>query len=558
MINLGGTALKIPFLGPKSCRTPEENKKSLLECGTFCILLLLAACFTLGLWGANVLEENAALKEAGEEIWDSMFKYMVLFCAFACCCLVMYFRQTGTLSEEKLMAILFVMALVARLVYTLEIGITTNQHDVSNFNKLGNYGHTGYIRYIMEEGIPNFDVIGKSQFYHPPLHHIICANFISFQEDIGISFEVAIQNLQILTLFYSMVTLYASYRIMKLFGFTGTALFLPMTVLAFHPTFYLFSGSINNDCLSVMFVFLAVWAALEWHKKPSFFGIAMLALCIGCSMFAKLATGVVAPAVAMLFLHKLVTEKDWKGRGTLIAQFALFGVICIPLGIGWQVRNFLLYDTPLTYVPKLSTKADQYLGGYTLTERFFDWESLKDFGVYPMRAGTQGAEYFEHCIPLAVLKMSMFGEYSRWKDYHVYDASSNLLFWMNVIIVIATLIGAAYCIWQVFRRQTEEQFTQNMGFGRLPCLFILFYWVTMLMTYVPFCFSYPHFCSMDYRYLVPTLLTGAVFLGVLLKKMEQADPATVTGKLLIGGKSVLIAATALFAICATMIYPMYY
>ena len=79
----------------------------------------------------------------------------------------------------------------------------------------------------------------------------------------------------------------------------------------------------------------------------------------------------------------------------------------------------------------------------------------------------------------------------------------------------------------------------------------------MLVTYIPFCFSYPHFCSMDYRYLVPTLLTGAIFLAVLLRKMETADKSTTKGKLLIAGKSLLIAAAALFAVCATLIYAMY-
>ncbi len=538
-------------------RTPEENKKNLLECTAFCILLLLAACLALGFWGANVVEEHEALKQAGEEYWGSMFKYLLLFAVFACCAFVMYCRQTGTLTEGKLIAILFLLALIARLVYTLDIGITTNQHDVSNFNKVGNYGHTGYISYIMENGIPDFDVIGKSQFYHPPLHHIICAWFLEQQTAIGINFTTAAENLQILTLFYSMVTLYASYRILKIFEFKGIALYLPLTVLAFHPTFYLLSGSINNDCLSVMFVFLAVWAALEWHKKPSFLTISLLGLCVGCAMFAKLATGVVAPAIAFLFLHKLITEKDMKGRGILIAQFALFGVICIPLGIGWQVRNYLDYGTPLTYVPKLSTQADQYLGDYSVADRFFDWNSLKDFGVYPMRAGTQGAEYFEHCIPLAILKMSLFGEYSRWKNHLIFDGASNLLFWMNVIIVVATLIGAGYCLWQLLRKNTEEEFKESVGFGRIPCAFILLYWATMLVTYIPFCFSYPHFCSMDYRYLVPTLLTGAIFLAVVLRKMETADKSTTKGKLLIAGKSLLIAAAALFAVCATLIYAMY-
>ena len=188
--------MKFFSLDLKHHRTPEENKKNLLECTAFCILLLLAACLALGLWGAGVVEEHAALKEAGEEYWDSMFKYLLLFAVFACCAFVMYCRQTGTLTEGKLVAILFLLALVARLVYTLEIGITTNQHDTSWFGTEGNnYGHTGYIKYIMENGIPNFDVVGKSQFYHPPLHHIICAWFLEQQVAIGITFDTAAQNL---------------------------------------------------------------------------------------------------------------------------------------------------------------------------------------------------------------------------------------------------------------------------------------------------------------------------------------------------------------------------
>ena len=128
--NLGENALKLPSLDLLRGKTPQENRKNLWECGTFCILLLLAACLALGLWGANVLEENAALKEAEEEVWDSMFKYMLLFTVFVGCSFLLYWQRTGTLTEEKLMAILFLTALVARLVYTLEIGITTNQHRI--------------------------------------------------------------------------------------------------------------------------------------------------------------------------------------------------------------------------------------------------------------------------------------------------------------------------------------------------------------------------------------------------------------------------------------------
>ncbi len=552
--------MKFPLLDLQKFRTPEQKTKSLLHYGFFCLLLMFAACLFLGMGGAKLVWADGVLKGMGEDIWTGRFKYLLIVTIFACMTFLLYCHQTGGLTDKRVVAVLLMLAFAARLVYTLEISIRSNQHDTSWFeNPNVNYGHTGYITYIMEEGLPDFNPIGKSQFYHPPLHHLICAWFLNLQEAWGTEFGIAIENLQILTLFYSMVTLYAAYRVLDLLGLTGASLYVPLTLLAFHPTFYLLSGSINNDCLSVMFAFLAVWAALEWYKKPTFLRIAGLGVCIGCAMFAKLATGIIAPAVAFLFLHKLITQREWKGRGLLIGQFALFGVICIPLGIGWQVRNYLSYDVPLTYVPRLSDRADQYLGGYSLSERFFDWDSLQDFGVYPMRTGTQGAEYFEHCIPLAILKMSLFGEYSNWKDYHIYDASGNMLFWLNAIVVIATLVGMGYCIWQLIRRKDETSFAPTVGIGRIPCLFFLLYWASMIGVYLPFCFNYPHFCSMDFRYIVPTLLTGAVFLGILLKFLDsKKESSTPAGRLYAGAKAVIIAATVLFAVCSTMLYPMYY
>ena len=556
---LGENALKFPILDLQKYRTPEQKTKSLLRYGGFCAVLLFAACLFFGMAGTKLAWADGVLKEVGQEVWTGRFKYLFFLTVFACIAYLLYCHHTGGLTDKRVIIVLMILVLAARLVYITEIGIRTNQHDTSNFFKEGNTGHTGYIQYLREYGIPEFDVTTSGQFYHPPLHHLVCGWFLDVQESFGIDFEIAIENLQILTLFYSMVTLYAAYRVLALLGFTGAPLYVPMVLLGFHPTFYLFSGSINNDCLSVMFAFLAVWAALEWYKKPSFLWIAWLGVCIGCSMFAKFATGVIAPAVAFMFLHRLISERGWKGRGVLIGQFALFGVICIPLGIGWQARNALVYDGPFFHVPRLSDEADQYLGGYSTWERFTDWDSLEDFGVYPMRTGTQGAEYFEHCIPLAVLKMSMFGEYSKWKDYHIYDAAGNTLFWVNVIVVIATLVGLAFCVWHFYRRKTEEDFVSAVGFGRMPCFFFIAYWVTMILSYIPFCFGFPHFCSMDFRYMVPTLLTGAVFLAVLLKYLDKKiNPATVTGRLCAWAKAAIYTATALFAVCSTMIYPMYY
>ena len=489
---------------------------------------------------------------------ESVSQWMFLLTLLTLCVLVVYWSKDGKMTEDRWIALLFLAAFAARLCYTGTITIRQNQHDVRYFNyPKANYGHTGYIEYLLEnKHLPDFDVRGKFQFYHPPLHHILCALWLKVQEACGIVFAEAAENLQLLTLFYSMVALYASDRIFRLVGLRGKPRVFAFLLVAFHPTWFLLSGSINNDCLSVALVFCAVWAALEWHRSHKWYVIVALAFCIGGSMASKLATGVVAPAVALLFLYDLIKEKGAANKGKLVAQFALFGVICIPLGIGWQARNYLQYGVPLTYVPKLADNIDQYLGNYTVPQRLFDFRSLVDFGVFPSRTGTQGAEYFEHCIPLAALKTALFGEYSTWRDSGFFRLLGTVLFGVNGVVVlgaVASMFASGFDLLKACVRRETRAFSARWNTGRAPFALLGCYWVTMMISYVLFCFEYPHFCSMDYRYIVPTMLVGAVFFGKLLERLERSEARAARNV-----SAVLTTCAATFAVCSTCLYPLYF
>lgn len=526
--------------------------KALMQCGAVCIALLLILSAAGGMMGASVEEPGY------------LFPFLFACTIFLCGICAVYWKLSGSLTEEKLVALLFLLALAARLCYILLITIRTNQHDTSWFDNPGNNGHTGYILYLLENGKLPGKEVWNWQFYHPPLHHIVCALWLKLQTALGISFDTAAENLQVLTLFYSMVSLYASYRVLKLIGLRGIALLAPLSLLAFHPTFFLLSGSINNDCLSIMFCLLAVWATLAWAQKPTFPRILALALCIGCGMAAKLAVGLIAPAVAVLFLIRFFKTNGWgrQGKGRLLLQFALFGMICIPLGIGWQMRNFLLYEMPPAYVPRLSDTADQFLGNFPTWTRFFDFGSLSEFGVFPMRGGVNDAETFEHCIPLALQKTALFGEYSYWIKNTAYSAIGTLLFYVNALLIIGSLAGTVTCIVSFFRTKcgrsgedasADDAFLAENGLGHLPFLFFLLYGACLLGSYVQFCFAYPHFCSMDFRYIVPTLLIGAVFLGVALRRLGEHH-----GRFATFLRAILLCGCIAFCVCSALLYPFYF
>ncbi|MBP5230789.1 MAG: glycosyltransferase family 39 protein [Clostridia bacterium] len=515
--------------------------------------LYVPATFVLSVLFGMILQKLMQPKD--------VYRYalFLLFLAFGILILIWKFRDA--VDDRKVILLLFLLAFAARLVYVLDISIVTNQHDTRNFSVLeNNYGHTGYIRYLMENwSLPDFDVRGKSQFYHPPLHHLICAVWLKLQTAVGVSFDDATENLQILTLFYSMVSLYAVKKILDLFRVKGIAYYVSFSLVAFHPTFFLLAGSINNDGLSVMFIFLAVYAGLAWYRNPSWYRILAVAVCIGLSMMSKLATGVIAPAMAMLFLIRFIKQKGFRAKGKMVGQFAAFGAVCIPLGIGWQVRNFLKFGVPLTYVPRLSDQADQYLGGYSVAERFFEFRSLSDFGVFPARAGTQGAEYFEHNIPLAALKSSLFGEYSVWKNKWMLNGLATVLFWITVALTLLAVV-AAICLIVRFLRKKAKFVSDGCQIRPAELAFFAAYAATILISYAVFCFSYPHFCSMDFRYIVPLLLIGSVLLGVFLNSAQhdaEEGGGKKAGFMRILSKAALAAVIA-FSALSLILYPFYF
>lgn len=490
-----------------------------------------------------------------------LYRYVLFAILLGFSIWIFIWKYREKIDDQKVILLLFTLAFAARLVYILNSTILTNQHDTRSFSVLeNNYGHTGYIRYLMENfSLPDFDVRGKSQFYHPPLHHLICAVWMKIQTAVGIEFDAAAENIQVLTLFYSMVSLFAVKKILDLLNVRGIAYYAAFSVVAFHPTFFLLAGSINNDGLSVMFIFLAVYAGLAWYRKPAWYRILAVGACIGLSMAAKLATGVIAPAMAFLFLARFVQEKGAKKKGRLIGQFAAFGGVCIPLGIGWQVRNFIRFGVPLTYVPRLSDQADQYLGGYSVTERFFDFGSIADFGVFPARTGQQGAEYFEHNIPLTAFKSSLFGEYSVWKSKWTMDIFANILFWIGVLIALAAVASAIVLLIRLLREKTR-QYSEQFPIYPAETGFFAIYAVTIILSYVSFCFAYPHFCSMDFRYIVPLLLIGSVCLGLGLNAMrtgtEKADRKHAGFIRALPG--VFLALVSAFSVLSMILYPFYF
>lgn len=429
--------------------------------------------------------------------------FLFLFAVFLAIIYSIYCYINDTLDTKKIIIILFILAFALRLAYVLYTTVHQRQHDVEKFD-VDARGHAAYILYILNHwNVPNFDVREHWQFYHPPLHHFIAAVWLKIQSSLGIATEASYEGLQYLTLFYSSLSTYLSYRIMQELKLRRAGLIVAFAIVAFHPTFIILAGSVNNDILSVAFMLGAILNTLVWYKNQNLKNILKIALCIGLGMFTKLSVWMVAPAVAIVLLIALIKYRT-KFK-SLFCQMLAFGGVCIPLGLSWSIRNYLLYKVPFTYVPRLSVENRQYLGNYSIFERLFDFNFSQFESVYTQFVFYAG-KYFEYNPTIALFKTAMFDEVINDTYYPEIKYSGIVLFWSGVILA---LLGFIAMIYMIIRKKSMK-----------PAFKAFFAILTavILGSYYIFCFEFPFTCTQNVRYIIPLITISAMFIGLWLTK----------------------------------------
>ena len=436
-------------------------------------------------------------------------------------------NRKRSLSDHMILA-LMIAGFLLRLFYILYTSVDTRQHDVFFFGQNGPITqfryqrHAEYIEYICRYfRLPSTDPsqIGLSQLYHPPLHHIIAAIWLRIGMIFTPHYTRACESIQFLTLFYSSCCMLICHRLFKTLGLNKLSLVIPMAIICFHPTLIIMAGSVNNDILSITFALAAILAAVKWYKEPTLPKILLTALLIGCSMMTKLSGALIAPGIAILFLSRFFQDvkADRSNLFKYLKQFVLFAFLCVPLGLWWQVKNAVQFGLPITFVPSLGSNSGQYLGNYSVFQRLLELpkESLQRiFMAWPDSYGSSYSEY--NCL-LALLKTSVFGEFTLFYDQGASDAIlslgttfSKMLFYANALLVLISIIGMAVCL-------IKKWYIIN---GTVTAMLITV-WGVVLLSYIKFCFEFPQTCTQNFRYAVPTMLVGVIFLGQTLRKMVE-------------------------------------
>lgn len=420
----------------------------------------------------------------------------------------LYLLSKDLLQTWHVALMLAFLSYMLHLAYTLYAPFYSFQHDLGEPG--GTTGHLSYIEYFVNSNfqLPQFDLRERFGYQNPPLHHLLAAIWLKAAAALTRDYGAALESLQLLPLFYTGCVTITGYKLLREFDLDGLPLLVPFAVICLHPTLVIFSGLLNNDVLCLALTMLAALYALRWYKNPSMGGILKIAVAIAMAMFTKTSGALVAPAVAFLFVARLVQSKPAAHR-QLFAQFVAFGCVCIPLALWWHVYYSVKFGTPLFYVPPQPLDSPQYVGGYPAFQRLFGLAPCQFENLY-CNWGQQPWPYYEYSIPATILKTSVFGEFSF--AYNPYTrVPAPLLFYSNVAMVV---VSAGAALYSLLARQTTQ--------SRVMRLFLAVFYLGVVGSYVQFCFKFPHSCTMNFRYIAPTFLIGCVFIGTALQGAPKA------------------------------------
>lgn len=433
--------------------------------------------------------------------------------------LLYYFADTKKLRTQLDSLLILSLSFLVKIYYIYYTSCYTRQHDVHSFGQPS--GHAGYIEYLLfNRKLSDFDVREVWQYCHPPLHHIISAFWIHLNESIfGVGFNPARESLQTLSLFYTMCIVISAYRLFRMMDLKGAALYVPTVITAFHPAFIMFSGSINNDPLSVAFVMGALLCTVRWYREQKFVDLMKIALCIGFGMMTKLSAALVAPPIALVFLIVFIKRIREQGSAAfrMIGQFAAFGAVCIPLGLWFEIKNYIKFKVPITYVQEMPNTVMQYIGDMSYTKRITDF-SKKQFAspFEQWLTVTETGErvgYNEYNPLVALLKNSIFGEYindtTLGRMPH-YLGTSKALLWLAAFIAAVCLVCMIAILFKDCGMTAAEK-----------TLFASFY-VMLIANFYKMAYDYPFTCTLNFRYITPTVILGSLFLGTTLKNISES------------------------------------
>ena len=409
-----------------------------------------------------------------------------------------FLKKKKQLTSEGLIVLIFAAGFILKTGYVLYSDILSRQNDVAVFEE-GRYNlfHSGYILYVRDRfSLPDGDVRQMGQFYHPPFHYFVSAVFLKAYELFLPKGTHDYESLQALSLLWSQFAVIMIYKALVLAGISKESRIPAAAIVSAFPTFTILAGSVNNDILSILLFFTAFYFGLKWFKEGKWKNIILSALATGFGMMTKLSVGLIAFPLGFLFIVKLIRDiRGKKDGGRTFANLAVFSLISAPLGLWFQIRNFVMYKVPLSYVLR-SDNHYQDVSRYTPVQRLFGFYGFPIEDYY-INLGSDGEQ--DYNIFITEVKTLLFGEENYRDDFTMSMAGYALLITLLILIIIA---AAGFAVTLVKAKKSKDLWAE---------LSMMILAVTQIGSIITFSLKYPHICSMNFRYSTPLVLCGVLF-----------------------------------------------
>ena len=409
-------------------------------------------------------------------------------------------KNTGWQSEDMI-TVLLLLGFIMRIGYTMYTYYFVRAHDIGTLDP-DFHGHATYIWNLFTKlQLPDSY---NYQYYHPPFFHLMSVIPLKITSLVfpDAPNEAWLNSAKLVSCFASCAGLLVIRRLCRELSLKNTTTAIALGIVALHPNFFLMAGRINNDSLMIFFQMLILLYTVKWYHNQSVGNTLVLAVAFGLGTMTKLSCATMAvftgPVLVYVWLKNRNTKNFWK----ILGEGALFLAVCAPLALWYPIRNFVLFGQPLNYVPYMGEGHDLYVGNHTIIERFLSIALNKLFDPLYCQP------FEDYNIALYLFKNSVFGEF----EYDMFTAVAKLLVITNILLITVSLAACVYVLVK------GKRLHPLLRFG-MP-----FVWLTQLIFYYSFQIKYPFGCTMDFRYIPITVVTGALMTGAAAELLKAQHP----------------------------------
>lgn len=451
-----------------------------------CILVTLAVIAVYALW--SIFKEVISVNM----IKSGMAALIVMAAAYISVCAI-----KKELSADTAIKAVILAGIVMRIGYMLYTPCDVRSHDLWEISMDGK-GHAGYLLGIIENNL--LPQSNELQFYQQPFFYIVSSvvsRLISMISSCTDAFYLVDAAKTVSCAASCMVLLLAG-SLFDTFGLKDEEKIAATLLVAFQPAFFL-CIRVTPDMLCTFFMTLALLLTFRWYASPDWKNTLILAVVYGLGVMTKISAAVPALFTAAVFAVKLAQLIKEKKVLPVIPRLAVFGLISLPLGLWYNVRNYILFGQKLGYVPDVGETGELYVGDHSLFQRFV----FPDF--VNMLSSPYDNVWEDHNLIVYSVKSSLFGEFT----FEVPSVIPITLYISALVLSVMAIIAAVSAL----KRHEEDKPT-----AVLSAVCALF-----LVSVIGFNLRYPYGCSMDFRYSTFLVIPFAVLLAKQF--MRRSKPA---------------------------------